>query len=221
MVVSALLMLALIPGTALAAPTPKVDVCHFDKRADTRTLTSVAATSLGAHLAHGDALPGEGGYDASCRFVPPARVFARAWADVGVHNKVYDAGTDVLYAEVVDTNANNVADAGDTYRVNVFPVDFTGGTIPVGVTSHVVTGIALGPGELWLDIADGSAMFRTGYESYQEASTTSVVVFSDNGGLDMIWIEPNSPSQPQTSEEIYEQRQNNDDAWLEVSVSYP
>lgn len=49
---------ALATGVAAAAPADKVDICHVDEY-QASFLINVSGNALAAHLAHGDALPGE------------------------------------------------------------------------------------------------------------------------------------------------------------------
>jgi hypothetical protein len=59
MVVLALLALAmLVSEIAVAAPADKVDVCHLEGNGSYH-LINVSENALPAHLAHGDALPGD------------------------------------------------------------------------------------------------------------------------------------------------------------------
>lgn len=64
---------------AMAAPMPKVDVCHLDADSGMFSLISVSQNALDAHMRHGDGLPGGDvpgmagyGFDESC--VPTAYV---------------------------------------------------------------------------------------------------------------------------------------------------
>lgn len=81
-----LLVLAIVVGVlaamavaAGAAPLPKVDVCHFDAESGTFDMINISENAYEAHVAHGDARPGEGvpglpgyGFDENC--VPTALV---------------------------------------------------------------------------------------------------------------------------------------------------
>ena len=55
----ALLMMFGVVAAAGAAPAPKVDVCHQTSGAPGYILINVSDNAFDAHIAHGDAAPGE------------------------------------------------------------------------------------------------------------------------------------------------------------------
>ena len=117
-------LLAITAGAVSAAAKPKIDVCHFDQRLGTYTLTTIPSSSLAKHLAHGDGLPGEGAFDENCQPVPPApRVFAVAFSDTN-GNHAFETGTDRLIAALVDANEDGMVSVGDAVETDAFPLTF-------------------------------------------------------------------------------------------------
>ena len=219
----ATLLVPLVVGSASAArPEPKVDICHLDHELGTYALISVSASSVAAHLAQGDGLPGEGTFDSNCQVVvEAARAFARAYRDVdGVNG--YDPSSDVLYSEVVDTNGNDVLDVGDTVMIFAYPLDFSGATGSVGAPTHVVTSVdqANTPSIVQVTTAEGSFIWGTniGGELYLEAGPLFQTILSDSASSDLISVVSGSPSQPVTPM-VVNQVSQGDDAWLEIAIT--
>lgn len=86
-----LVALALVPGvmaaSALAAPAPKVDVCHYDADGGVFHKINISGNALDAHIAHGDAVPGEpvptaAGYQFDSDCAPVAVLFRLSTIEV-------------------------------------------------------------------------------------------------------------------------------------------
>jgi hypothetical protein len=228
-VVLATLLIPLVVGSASAAKTTKIDICHLDQVLRTYSLNTISVTSLAKHLAHGDVFPGEGVLDANCQPVP-ARVFVRAFRNAD-GQPGYNPAADVLYSELVDTNGNASLDAGDTVRVHAYPTDFSGGTGAVGVPSHVVTSVSTNTltdvdvlttsGEfVWARGAEGETYVEVGADP-----AVDVTVFQDNfiGGSaisqsDRISVVSSSPSQPLIPIVVAKDREA-DDPWLDIAIT--
>lgn len=96
----------MIAGVAIAAPGTKVDVCHFDKDTGTYILININDNAWDAHIAHGDAAPGEPvpgmtGYkfDAQCTPIPIIDVTGHWTGHSGlVNNMVYTFYMDLVQA---------------------------------------------------------------------------------------------------------------------------
>jgi len=58
-VTGSVLALLVIAGMVIAAPGTKVDVCHYDKDSGTFIKINISDNAWDAHIAHGDAAPGE------------------------------------------------------------------------------------------------------------------------------------------------------------------
>lgn len=105
------------PGPlASAAKSDKSDVCHYDADAGTYALINVATAALLAHLAHGDARPGEAvptlpGYDFDEACVPELRVLLQQLSLITATYETYvltgsGAGDVTGNVVVVDINLN-------------------------------------------------------------------------------------------------------------------
>lgn len=164
----------------------------------------------------------------------PPHVFARAWTDVG-DDDAYDPASDVLIAELVDTNRDGVVSAGDTITTNEFPLGFDGATTSFGdflVTSHTVTSLGtVGPEVLEVFVGSSDFMWSaiSGFERYLE--NPELTLLFDNGGLavscDRLLVHPSSPSEPDVSAAFdvearcpseEENVVNGDDSFLETMI---
>jgi hypothetical protein len=127
---------------------------------------------------------------------------AVAYVDNGIAG--YQPNSDVLIAQLEDTNADGVASIGDTVRTNKYPKNFsvTAGSPSdqfglFGVTTHMVDSLVV-PGGAEVRVRAGGALFSwitEGQDIYSEGSTTFRDGTSPPNG-DMIATSPTSPSQP-------------------------
>jgi hypothetical protein len=217
------MLIVLLPAAALAAPTSKTAICHFDKTLNTYTLIQVK-NGVAAHLAHGDVLPGTGGLDSTC--APTHQVLARAWTDLDA-NAEYNADQDVLIAELQDTNDDTVVSAGDTVRLNRYPLDFTGTTFGTfGVTSFVASAVITNTSSLIVVQTTPTNNIRftvLGYEAFQESADQypGVQFFdkvSDFSG-DEIVVDTAAHSAPDTAvSPASGTAPTLDQSWLEVQI---
>ena len=134
------------------------------------------------------------------------RVFALAFSNVdGVSG--YDAANDVLIAKLVDTNGDDLVDAGDTVITDRYPLDFSVTSFGTfGVTSHVVANVAAATGtQASVTDASGRSYIIEARETAQRyleststGSTFQTSIFDSIGGADLIVAQSSSPSQPGT-----------------------
>lgn len=223
----------------------KIMVCHLDRIDDPNDpeydgspgweLLEVNEKSLDRHIAHGDALPGTEGLDENCQPVAAAKVFARAYSDSDPNDQVgYNAAVDVLIAELVDASGNGSLDVGDEVRTYQYPKSLTPFT-SVGfgnftVTTHTVSNIGIASAARITVYSSGSAnefIFETeafsGTERYQElefAIGISYIIDARGGsGSDGVYIDPNSPSEPEGGVNAPGGNNGNDDQFVDVEIN--
>jgi hypothetical protein len=186
----------LIPASLAIAGQAKTELCHANSNG--YQLISIAEPAVDAHIAHGDASPGEpvpgmDGYefDATCEPVPVNDlIFAVAYMDVVDDGQSYDASVDVLIAKFVDANSDGLPSVGDKvvtahYPSGLdFPLDGYGdfaltefeASIVVPATPTVfapdgeICGVrdSTGRSFLWQHEYMAFASFNKEYESYSE-----------------------------------------------------
>lgn len=113
----------------------------------------------------------------SFTIVGHAHVFAIAWTDKN-HNHTYESGTDILIAEVVDTNDDHVVSVGDTVIADRYPTNIDASAFePFDLTSETVTNV--------VNIGFGvSVDIPSGFISWQHIATAEGLRFSTSGSTD-------------------------------------
>ncbi len=115
-------------GEVEARKKSKMEICHYDEDKGIFELIFVNGNAIRAHLDnHGDIFPGgtDGTItlDGDCNEVVLHRTLARAYIDRD-RSGSFNAAQDVVIAELIDTNDDNMASAGDTVVLNEYPLDF-------------------------------------------------------------------------------------------------
>ncbi len=103
----------------------------------------------------------------------------------------------MLIAELVDTNRDNVVNAGDTVHMGRYPLDFAGTTFGTfGVTSHVVTGVErltdIGIGVLVGPTKHSWGHFASVEEFYEEYNPNVGVLVDLGDDLHVVCDNPDS-----------------------------
>jgi len=164
----------------------------------------------------------------------PARVFAVAFTDVNSNNS-FEPATDVLIAELVDTNGSNAIDADDTVVMGRYPLDFAASALGTfGMTSHVVTGLeGLSAEGVLVDVGDDAFGWFHGSdthaaEAYVERSSSdwTLQIFDTlhasncNDVGDALLVGAGSPSQPSLAVETYGCNAS-DQGFINVTLNLP
>ena len=234
LMMSVVAALAVVSGAAVVtAGQEKVEVCHVNG-AGSYLLIEIADPAFDAHVAHGDARPGDPvpdmpGYvfDAYC--IPRQAMFAVAYTDVDGVDGFDPVAGDVLIAKVVDANGTGCLDGGDEVVMGQYPVgDFdTPRFETFQVSKHPVGSYAGGPNHVV--IRSGKylefvfSVFREGGEQYYEhdsyvSGTTSRWVDHPAAGSDVIQTTELSPSGPQTHPILSRKANYDDDPFIEVRI---
>ena len=134
--------LALLTAPVHAAKKAKVDICHFSTGQGIFKKLSVNGNATSAHMGHGDQYPntpaenGNPTLDEDCLIIlDPPKVLARAYIDTDGDGQ-YTGTTDIEIAELLDTNDDNTASAGDTIQLSQYPL--TRDPCPTGPSSCTV-----------------------------------------------------------------------------------
>lgn len=147
---------------------------------DSRYTISLTNQATGGHTITATVvLSDSGSASGSTTFtIAPPRVFAVAFTDTnGDH--IYQDGVDHLIAALVDTNRDDVVDAGDTALTDEFPLttDPVGGFGTFGVTSATVTSGVVTPEEVEVSTA------ATIYAWFSKDQLTSLLLCPNSQGF--------------------------------------
>jgi hypothetical protein len=233
-IIGALGAAVLTLGSASAmARQPNVEICHINGNGTYR-LIAVAAPAVPAHMAHGDAQPGDPVpghpghvFDGACGPQIAEAVFAVAYSDID-GREGFDPDTgDVLISKVVDGNGNGVLDAGDEIVMGRYPKNFDATEFgDFGIHSHTVATHFLGTLGLLVRSDDGHEFFwedSDGEQFYELVPGTHLA--SDWAefaatGYDLLRTNITGPSPSEPDATLYLERTGNtsDDAFIEVIV---
>ena len=226
--------LVLLPGPAgVMAAQERVEVCHVTGDG-THVLIEIADPAYDAHVAHGDARPGDPvpgipayRFDAMCVPRLTDRIFAVAYTDVDGVDGFDPVAGDVLIAMVMDRNGNDVVDPGDQVVMGRYPKDLAATDFGEFTTmSHEVSTHSWG-GEL-LRVRSGKHLeftfvssARTGDDWYSEtdlATPGSQSRWLDypSAGYDSIITSELSPSMPADLINEVDKDNTVDDPFIEV-----
>lgn len=236
----------LIPSALAMAGQTKTDMCHANSNG--YQLISIAEPAVDAHIAHGDAAPGEpvpgmDGYefDATCEPIPVSElIFAVAYMDVNDDGTGYNATQDLLIAKLVDANGDGVPGAGDKVVTAHYPLGFgspLAGHGDFATTDFVITRFASfdgtclagqgvpdeagSPTFLWQVKAIMGGGSYEGYSEYH-ATSSDLTSFEDRIGAafdDQMTINVDSPSKPATDLIWQAQFSDSDDPFVDVELN--
>jgi hypothetical protein len=220
-----------------------VPVCHYD--ADTGTYTSIAVSGNGkavdAHLAHGDALPGDpvptmpgNTFDDGCVPVPDEVILAVAYTDQDPDDGEYNADVDTLIAKVVG-DGDGVPSTGDTIVTHQYPLDFDATAFGSFTMTAHTGALAFATAELLeYSSANGTFSFLTRDvgEVYAERVGTGYTTNLQDGhgiprlpdppgpNVDILEVSTASPSAPDTEVHEVKRITTAGDQFVDVELRY-
>ncbi len=160
-----------------------------------------------------------------CTPPPTEDVLAVAYTNVdGIDG--YDETADVLIAQLIDTNTDDVPSAGDTVVTNRYPLDFAAATFGTfQVTTHTVASVSSNSSNYLnvLDAAGSQFIWASDpVEQYAEQVGFGFGTVNVHDGpatyADLIWATLAAPSAPDTALLIETPDTTGDDPFVDVDI---
>ena len=197
---------------AEANPDPKIEVCHFQIDNGLYKKLTIGVGAWPDHEMHGD----RNAANVDDCNAPPPHQFVVAYINIDGQSG-FDANIDIMIASVEDTNGSTVVDVGDTVKMGYYPLSTSGCSDSTSIEAFSVRSHAIT--DVWWAVFDGVSVissdddgvalfsFRSRdneerfeeYYPYDLGRGHTVILDAIGGNWDWLYIDPDSPSHPQSS----------------------